>query len=189
MNDAVPWVVNVLQLTVQQQLQQRDKQQHRQEVVPESLLVPLLLCCIEAALLAPGPGINPADNEPEPSAPSAGLATCLHAATVLLRAAIVHVAAGNAGLHGKQRLAQKMMDAVIGPVFRLLGPAVRQQLGLPSGKQQQQQQHHQQRQQRQVSEYLSGRPESRELTYHWSVLVAQLAGLAGDCSDSIVQAA
>jgi hypothetical protein len=144
--------------------------------VPDAQVTLLLLCCVEAALLVPGP----CENMPAqllPNIKSCCLANGIEAAAVVLSAA----ADDYAGL--PVDVAEQVTEQFAGPMLQLLAPAVRQLLQLAKGKQQQQRQ--QQKQQAEMENLLSAEDLERQAGLRfrtvqlWSQLVFWVAAAAG----------
>jgi hypothetical protein len=108
----------------------QQQQQQQQLKLLDSQVVPLLLCCVEAALLAPGPC---------KSVPAKLLASAANLCLVSSMQAVSAVVA--AGIDEGARLpagvAVQVTEQFAGPMLQLLAPAVRQSLRLALGKQQQ----------------------------------------------------
>jgi hypothetical protein len=107
----------------QQQQQQGEVQavQLKPLTVPAKYVLPLLLCCIELPLLAPGPWRHPAFNDEH--LVRSTLLICLDYVAGLVQAVLIRY---------PRVFAEYVVSGAVGPILWLLAPAVRQQLGLMS---------------------------------------------------------
>jgi hypothetical protein len=138
-------------------------QQQQQLKLKDSQVAPLLLCCVEAALLAPGP-CKDVPSELLASAANLCLVSSMQAVSAVIAAGIDEVARLPA------RLSVQVTEQFAGPMLQLLTPAVRQSLRLAVGKQQQAE-----------LEQAEIHPRTSEL---WGHLVYWVAAAGGVCCQS-----
>jgi hypothetical protein len=152
---------------LQKDLSLPPQQQQQLLKLPDDQVAPLLLCGLEAALLAPGPCKN------VPAQLLASVTTfCLLSALQAVSAVIGFVIDAVARLQAG--LAVQVTEHFAAPMLQLLAPAVRQVLCLAVGKQQQQQQ----QQQAEMGCQADLHSRASEL---WSHLVYFVAAAAGMC--------
>jgi hypothetical protein len=163
----------LLQVDLSLPQQQQQQQQQQRPRVLDSQVAPLLLCCVEAALLAPSPREN------APAGLLRLMTSCFLANSIEAASAIVFAAADD-DIRLPIGVAVQVTEQFAGPVLQLLAPAVRQLLRLALGKQQQQQQ---EEMERSLSSEQLWR--QADLCYKtsdmWSDLVYWIAAAAGVC--------
>jgi hypothetical protein len=155
---------------------QQQQQQQRSKVL-DSQVAPLLLCCVEAALLAQS------TRENAPAGLLRLMTSCFLANSIEAASAIVFAAADD-DTRLPIGVAVQVTEQFVGPVLQLLAPAVQQLLRLALGKQQQQQES---MESLLSAEQLVRQADLRcETSEMWSDLVCWVAAAAGVCCEVLL---
>jgi hypothetical protein len=144
------------------------QQQQQQLNLPDAQVVPILLCCVEAALLAPAP-YDSADAQLLPAMSCLALGMKAAVAVVLDAVDDGEFSAG---------VSVQVTEKFAGPMLQLLAPAVQQSLRLAVGKQQQQDALDSLLSAEDLESHADLRYKTSEL---WSILVYWEAVAAGVC--------